>query len=903
MVVPPTARHQIAVDATVLLAGEVETAADTIAPHVCRTPTITLPWLNNSQREIWAKLECWQISGSVKARSAFNVLAAFDRGQQVVTACARNHALAVATAASALGLSCVVFVPIGTPAVYARRITELGAHIEVAGGDIGESFDQAAAYSQRHGVPLVAPFADPRGAAGLGTCVSEAFQDCGPFDTVVLPLGSGTLLAGAGAWLAAAQPRTNLVAVHPATFERPFGQEMLTTCLSQPCGPTLADSLAGQLPAANQLAPVLDQLRVSVHQAEETTTALGIFALLHRQHLLVEGAGAAAVGALLTDTLGAARGRTLIILSGGNTSSSDLARAFTVDVHDPHVRRHLGLRHRAPVLNQQPVRSTAKADIKHIDDAHRTAGTPRDALPAPTIARVDPPGVPIPEITGAVRLLAAHRRYVSRMGLRPSPGAHRIVDVMMALAGEMRDHLVQCGNGATDPQADACYEDDLRLLHQLVGFVRQSMEWASPAHDQSQRINFFDPNGQMPDIANYARYGNADLRGLESDLARMLGFDRHDVELLATSSGMAAYQLAEAFLLRYVLQPGDAVVCPPYIYFEAREQLTSLPFLQHVQAPSFEPRDLVHAAESRDARVIFVDPVANVAGLPTVDLRELAKLITDRPGWSERWLVIDGTMISGGVAVFDIFPIGSGPQVLYYESASKYAQLGLDLQMAGLCVAAKAFAPPLRTMRRNTGTVLYPEAVARFPRAGRTEFLSRMRRISSNAHQFATRMRQSPSVHRNLSVGSVDSWSANGWLHGGGVVTLRFNEPGLNNRDVLEAFIDNLMHAARHRHLPLVRGVSFGLSTTRVSAASSTAEFHDPFLRFAVGVEPPERINVLADLVIEVVAQHTSRFKNSALHLSAAVCASDGLDLDDPADVLTSGRTVIVPDPSGRRNA
>jgi threonine dehydratase/cystathionine beta-lyase/cystathionine gamma-synthase len=820
------------------LAEATEKAKTTIEPFVIRTPTIRLPWLDSPDREVWAKLECWQISGSVKARGVFNVMASFETGQRCVTAARGNQGLAVANASAALGLSCVVFVPIGAPTVQTRRIRELGGQVEIAGANVMEAAEYAADFSQSNDLPFVSPFGNWLSAAGMGTCVAEASDDVGTFDSVMIPLGSGSLLAGAGTAAVSANPSTKVLAIHPATFGRSFARLPISECLREPVTPTLADALGVQVPSFPRvLATILDELPVVMIEVDEPTISLGVYALLHRQNLLVEGAGAAAVGALLTAI--PASGRTLLVLSGGNISSSDLARAYAAEVTDPRVRRHLGLRRRTPILNLPAPRLP-------IDHVLRSA-------PQTTSDPGQPPRLPLPSLDAASSLLAEHRRYAQSAGLHPSPGAHEVLDSVLAITAKLHHDLGSNSNAEC--------EDDVRVLHRLVGFLQQSMEWASPAHDQSQRINFFDPAAQMPDIANYARYGNSALHEFELSIGEMLGFQRNDVEVLATSSGMASYQLLESYLLRHVLQAGDAVVCAPYIYFEAREQLRSLPFLTHIQAPSFDPNTLVATVEENDARVLFVDPVANIAGLPRVDIRQIARLTVGRPEWSERWIVIDGTMISGGIDIYSLFPPDAFPRVLYYESASKYAQLGLDLQMAGICLAPRSIASELRVQRRNTGTVLYPEAVSRFPRTERASFLARMRLMTSNAGLLAERLLNDPTVCRGFSLGVVGDWADYGWQHGGGVVTVKSYLAGLDNRDVLESLIERIMHSARSGSLPLVRGVSFGLSTTRVSAASSTAEFHDPFLRLSIGIERPDVIERLADILIGAMSQHLVRFQ------------------------------------------
>lgn len=838
------------------LASDTVDAYKRVSRHAVRTPTVRLPWLDSREREVWAKLECWQISGSFKVRGALNALAAYEPAQRSVTASAGNHALGMAFAASTYRQKTHAFVPTTASELKVRRIVAAGAEVTVVGRDLKEATDHAVDYANRHSLPFISPFADWNVAAGQGTCVVEAMEDVGRFDTIIVPLGGGGLLSGIGAYALSQFPRTRLVATHPEVFNRPFGEQSVDACLRLATPPTYADGLAVQHTLANPLADVLDQLLEDVVTVSEEDIALGIYSLLKEQSLLVEGAGATAAAALLGARAPAAMGRTLLVLSGSNISSSNLARAIVTEVNDEHLRVELGLRRSLPVLeNTNLTRGTAGFGPDARDDHKSLTGAPADTDRsadgkwADRALSLDDPAA----------LADAHRRYLKSVALPLAKVPHEAVDRLHALAEELARGLRAPGSGL--PQVSPGSEEDtLRLLLRIRETITNGLEWASPAYDQSLRINFYDTSAQAAGGVNYARYGTSDLRALELGLTEMLGFGQSDAELLATSSGMAAYQVIESLLLRHVVVAGDAVIYAPYIYFEAAEQMQSLPFLRHVRAESYDADALVQFAEEQDCKVVFVDPIANVAGLPTVDLSRIAELTSARDGWADRWLVIDGTMVSGVIDPFRMFGQKGHPNVLYYESASKYAQFGLDLQMAGVCVVPTGLAATARTIRRNTGTTLYPDAIARFPRAQRTDFLARMARMSANTHAMAEILRCDRRIVDEISIGCIDDWAERGWKHGGAVFTVEFRRSGLNNRDGLEAVIEGMLRNARARAVPLVKGLSFGFSTTRVSAASAMAQGTDPFLRFSVGTGGPREIRELGVVACDAIAEYVRRF-------------------------------------------
>jgi cystathionine beta-lyase/cystathionine gamma-synthase len=203
-------------------------------------------------------------------------------------------------------------------------------------------------------------------------------------------------------------------------------------------------------------------------------------------------------------------------------------------------------------------------------------------------------------------------------------------------------------------------------------------------------------------------------------------------------------------------------------------------------------------------------------------------------------------MVSGGIDPFEWFAGEDQPNILYYESASKYLQLGTDFQMAGIVAAVRSFVPRLHRHRRNSGSVLYESAVERFPRYGREAYLERMSLLTRNAELLVVTLEDSFASDPPFEMGFAREWRSLGWRHAGGVVSLRFLDRGLNNRDGLEALIELLLRRCRSENLPLVKGVSFGFATTRVSAAAAMAESTDPFLRFAVGEESEDEMSRLA---------------------------------------------------------
>ena len=348
--------------------------------------------------------------------------------------------------------------------------------------------------------------------------------------------------------------------------------------------PTIADGLAVQWDGDRSLEPVLDEVVDDITFVAEPAIKTAIYGLLHHQGLLVEGAGAVGIAALLAGGE-RFRGRVLVVLSGGNLSPSHLAQAMAVGLDDEPMRARLGLRARRTALELARPSAAASPPAEAAADAPADAGA--DTLPlwqalAAELAR---------GVETAAGDLRRHREYLDALGLPADSEVLRAAERQIELAGD----LGRACTGGPAPEAwrlRARY----RMLLQQIAHARNSLQWCSPSYDQSREVMFYDPGDQKSAGVNYARYGSVGLRDFELRLRRGLGLSAHRCEVVATSSGQAAYQLIESFLLRHVLAPGDTVLYAPYVYFEAREQLSSLPFLRHATCPSYRAEDVVRTA-------------------------------------------------------------------------------------------------------------------------------------------------------------------------------------------------------------------------------------------------------------------------------------------------------------------
>ncbi|KAH7072498.1 pyridoxal phosphate-dependent transferase [Paraphoma chrysanthemicola] len=404
-------------------------------------------------------------------------------------------------------------------------------------------------------------------------------------------------------------------------------------------------------------------------------------------------------------------------------------------------------------------------------------------------------------------------------------------------------------------------EERYRALIQLQSCLGSFFERASPAYDQSKTIWWFDPSYHQSDGLNYDRYGAPDVRESEARLlkALALGKETTPLKLLLTSSGVAAFTVLNQFLLSKVLNAGDTIVIAPYLYFECFEHLRQISHVRVVNSDTFDAENIIATAEKHNAKAIYLDPMANTLGLDTTDIRRFAQLLEGRQGWSDRYIVIDGTLISGGMAIYDWFDKPSHPKVLYYESAHKYIQMGMDIVMLGLIVYPEPFHETMGLIRQVTGTTLYSRQANVLPPIDYNIHQSRMHWLTTNAEKLYHLLDKKASTIAQFTFPT--HWRKMGWGHGGNVVTIKlFGDEQMNKRPSLDAFTSLVLRAAEEEGVGMTKGGGLGFSVTRIWPSTPFIRNEDPYIRISVGVDPDE-VEPVAAAIVKGLERHYRSLK------------------------------------------
>ncbi len=315
------------------------------------TPIVTARTLSErAGTRIVLKAENLQGTGSFKLRGAMAKISALGErtGVGVVCGSAGNHAQAVAYAARSRGVPCEVFMPELAPIAKADAVRALGATLHLGGRSVDEAVAAARARAAEAGMQFIHPFDDPdviSGQAGVGL---ELLRQVPDLARVVVPVGGGGLISGVAVAVRTQRPEVEVIGVQVEACS-PFLESLRAGHpVAVESVRTIADGIAVKRPGDLTL-KLIDELVADLVLVDEDQVAEAMVFLLERSKLVVEGAGAVGVAALLADRLpGPVDGTTVLVLSGGNVGAGMLAEVARR--HETQAHRRLVLRVRIPDL-------------------------------------------------------------------------------------------------------------------------------------------------------------------------------------------------------------------------------------------------------------------------------------------------------------------------------------------------------------------------------------------------------------------------------------------------------------------------------------------------------------------------------------------------------------------------
>jgi threonine dehydratase len=312
--------------------ADIQAARRTIRDVVLPTPLLPAARLSAELgAPIWYKAENTQHSGSFKIRGAYNTIFHMnetDRARGVIAPSAGNHAQGVAQAAQMLGVKATIVMPERAPLTKVIATRRLGAEVVLHGNSFDDAVAHAAELARERGLTPVHAFDHPRVIAGQGTIGLELVEALPDLQQLVVPIGGGGLISGIALAVKSLLPQVRIIGVQAAGCAPVPGSLAAGVPQAVSHAQTIADGIAVKQPGTLTL-PMIAALVDEVVTVTEEEIVMAIAHVLQNSRLVVEGAGAAGVAALLSGKVALRADQvTATILCGGNIDANLLARVI-----------------------------------------------------------------------------------------------------------------------------------------------------------------------------------------------------------------------------------------------------------------------------------------------------------------------------------------------------------------------------------------------------------------------------------------------------------------------------------------------------------------------------------------------------------------------------------------------
>ncbi len=298
---------------------------DSIRVSPC-TPSEAFSELTNNS--IFLKLDNQQRTGAFKERGALNKLLTLSRQERdrgVIAASAGNHAQGVAYHAGRHGIRARILMPLPTPLTKVSATRAYGADVVLHGANYDEAYEKAVEQSRQERLTLIHAFDDDAVIAGQGTLGLEILQQHPDIEAIVAPIGGGGLIGGIACAVKETNPRVQVFGVQPAKIPSMKAAVAEGKLVTLNAAKTIADGIAVRR-AGERTLPLVQKYVDDIVTVEEEEIANAILLLLEREKTLAEGAGAAAMAAVLNRKLPLAGKQVAVLVCGGNIDVTLLAR-------------------------------------------------------------------------------------------------------------------------------------------------------------------------------------------------------------------------------------------------------------------------------------------------------------------------------------------------------------------------------------------------------------------------------------------------------------------------------------------------------------------------------------------------------------------------------------------------
>ena len=309
--------------------SEIQVAIARIRHSIYLSPCARSEYFSqHTGNSIYLKLDNLQRTGAFKERGALNKLLTLtpeERSRGVIAASAGNHAQGVAYHAGRHGIRAQICMPLTTPLIKASATKSYGAEVILHGANYDEACEEAVRRSQQFGMTFIHPFDDEVVIAGQGTMGLEILEQVPDVEAIVAPVGGGGLIAGVACAVKETNPHVRVFGVQPARL--PSMKVAIAEGHPVTLSPaaTIADGIAVRR-AGEKTLPLIQKYVDDIVTVDEEEIANAILLLLEREKTLAEGAGAAAIAAVINHKTPLSGSKVAVLVCGGNIDVSLLSR-------------------------------------------------------------------------------------------------------------------------------------------------------------------------------------------------------------------------------------------------------------------------------------------------------------------------------------------------------------------------------------------------------------------------------------------------------------------------------------------------------------------------------------------------------------------------------------------------
>jgi threonine dehydratase len=306
------------------ISAEVITAEKRIRPYIRETILEYSPYYSRlAEANVHFKLENLQHTGSFKLRGAMNKMLSLTRAQRdrgVVTASTGNHGAAVAYSLGKLDATGIVFVPENASPGKVQAIERLGAEVHHFGDDTADTEAHARKFAEQNGLTYISPYNDFQVIGGQGTIAVELVNELNKIDTVFIALGGGGLISGIAGYFKSIHPAMEIIGCSPQNSQVMIRSVGAGKILELQSLPTISDGTAGGIEPGAVTFDLCRELVDDYETVTENEIRESLREFLQTQHMLIEGAAAVAVAAMVKRRDRLAGKNVVVIICGANIS-------------------------------------------------------------------------------------------------------------------------------------------------------------------------------------------------------------------------------------------------------------------------------------------------------------------------------------------------------------------------------------------------------------------------------------------------------------------------------------------------------------------------------------------------------------------------------------------------------